>query len=346
MAAKEHIPLGVGFYPDWWHKNYGLSFGREYYYNPDYRVQMQGQMQQALYERFGDVGMGQKDPQPRPLITFGMVMLPAVFGCEVVYEDGALPWAMPLNLSQEACEKLTKPDLTTAEPMKEVLGQIEHLKSKYGRVVGDINVTGVQNLALKLRGEELYIDYFEEPEFCHRFLRFCSECIIDLWKLVYPLTGTGAMDVTPMCDPKIFCVPNCTVEQISGDTYVQYGLPYDNLLAEACHPFGIHHCGNLDPVAEHYAKVKNLVFVEAGFGTNFKAAREALGPQVAFNARISPVLMKNGTPEEVAAAVKDAINQGAPLNNFSIDTVGLTHGTPDENVRAARRTAMEFGRIN
>lgn len=346
MAAKEHIPLGVGFYPDWWHKNYGLSFGREYYYNLDYRVQMQGQMQQALYERFGDVGMGQKDPQPRPLITFGMVMLPAVFGCEVVYEDGALPWAMPLNLSQEACEKLTKPDLTTAEPMKEVLGQIEHLKSKYGRVVGDINVTGVQNLALKLRGEELYIDYFEEPEFCHRFLRFCSECIIDLWKLVYPLTGTGAMDVTPMCDPKIFCVPNCTVEQISGDTYVQYGLPYDNLLAEACHPFGIHHCGNLDPVAEHYAKVKNLVFVEAGFGTNFKAARELLGPQVAFNARISPVLMKNGTPEEVAAAVKDAIDQGAPLNNFSIDTVGLTHGTPDENVRAARRTAMEFGRIN
>lgn len=345
MAGKKHIPLGVGFYPDWWHQGYGLSFGRDYYYDPDYRVAAQARMARALYERFGDVGMGQAHPEPRPLITFGMVMLPAIFGCQIVYEDGALPWAMPLNLSQEECDRLAKPDLPNASPMKEMLAQVEHLQSKYGRVVGDINVTGVQNLALKLRGDELYIDYYEDPEFCHRLLKFCAECIIDLWRLVYPLSGTAAIDVTPMCDPTIYCVPNCTVEQISGQTYEQYGLPYDNMLAEACHPFGIHHCGNLDPVAGQYAKVNHLVFVEAGFGTDFRAVRRILGPQVAFNARISPVLMKNGTPEEVSAAVQEAIDQGAPLGNYSIDTVGLTHGTPDENVRAARRTAREYGRL-
>ena len=106
----------------------------------------------------------------------------------------------------------------------------------------------MQNLALKLRGDELYIDYFEDPDFAHRHLKFCTECMIDLWRLIYPITGTGAVDVTPMCEPSIFCVPNCTVEQISGDTYLEFGLPYDTMLAENCHPFGIHHCGNLDPV--------------------------------------------------------------------------------------------------
>ncbi|MCF8033475.1 MAG: hypothetical protein K9K66_04005 [Desulfarculaceae bacterium] len=346
MAAKEHIPLGVGFYPDWWKANYGITFGRDYYYDPDYRVEVGLKQQKALYERFGDVGLGQADPAPKPLISFGMVMLPAIFGCEIVYEEAALPWAMPMNLSAEECDKLTKPDLTKAEPMVTVLKQIDYLKDKYGKVVGDINTTGVQNLALKLRGEELYMDYFEDPEFAHRFLKFCTECIIDLWKLVYPITGTGAVDVTPMCDPTIYCVPNCTVEQISGDTYEEFGLPYDAMLAEACHPFGIHHCGSLDPVAEHYAKVPNLVFVEAGFGTDFARARQLLGPEVAFNARISPVLMKNGTPEEITATVKDAIDQGAPLSNYSIDTVGLTDGVPDENVRAARKTAMEYGKIS
>ncbi len=346
MANKEHIPLGVGFYPDWWHQNYEVSFGREYYYDPDFRVEAQAKIQRALYDRFGDVGMGQKDPAPRPLITFGMVMLPAVFGCDIIYKDEALPWAMPLNLSKEACDHLAKPDLRKTSPMKEMLDQIDHLQSRFGRVVGDINVTGVQNLALKLRGDELYIDYFEDPEFCHRLLGFCTECIIDLWNLVYPITGTGAVDVTPMCDPAIYCVPNCTVEQVSGETYETYGLPYDRKLAAACHPFGIHHCGNIDPVIDRYARIEHLVFVEAGFGSDFARAREILGPKVSFNARISPVLMKNGTVDEVSAAVRNAIDQGGPLQNYSVDTVGLTFGTPDDNVRAARRTAIEYGRLD
>jgi len=346
MTKTKHILLGVGFYPDWWLNNYGIAFGREYYFNPDYRVEALIKQQKAYYERFGDIGLGDPDPAPRPLITFGMPFLPAIFGCEIIYEDGAIPWAIPMNLSKEECDKLVKPDLPNVSPMKEMLAQIDHLKSKYGRVVGDINVTGVQNLALKLRGDELYIDYFEDPDFSHRLLKFCTECIIDLWQFIYPITGSGAMDVTPMCDPSIFCVPNCTVEQISGLTYEEFNLPYDNMLSEACHPFGIHHCGNLDPVVEHYAKVKNLAFVEAGFGTDFAAARRLLGPDVAFNARISPVLMKHGTSEEIEAAVKAAIDQGAPLENYSIDTVGLTFGVPDENVRIARKTAMTYGKIN
>ena len=56
--------------------------------------------------------------------------------------------------------------------------------------------------------------------------------------------------------------------------------------------------------------------------------------------------MKNSTPEEIEAVVKGTIDQGAPLHNFSIDTVGLTEGVPDENVRVARRTAMEYGKLD
>jgi uroporphyrinogen-III decarboxylase len=95
-----------------------------------------------------------------------------------------------------------------------------------------------------------------------------------------------------------------------------------------------------------YAKVRHLKFLEIGFGSDVKRCRQMLGPDVAVNARISPVLMKNGTPDEVAAEVKKLIDQGAPLENYSIDTVGLTYGTPDENVKTARRTAQEYGKID
>jgi methanogenic corrinoid protein MtbC1 len=212
-------------------------------------------------------------------------------------------------------------------------------------VVGDINTTGVQNLALKIRGDQLYFDFYEKPELCRHLMRICADCIIQLFKFNHEITGTGAVDVTPMCDPKLYVFPNCTAEQISLETYVSHILEYDNQVADACHPVGIHHCGSVDEVLDGYAKVRHMEFIEIGFGSDVKRTREVVGPHVAVNARISPVLMKNGTPEEVAAEVRRLIDNGAPLDNFSIDTVGLTYGTPDENVRTALKTAAEYGKI-
>ena len=346
MTGKEHIPLGVGFYPDWFNKHYGLSFGREYYFDAEVRVETRMNIEKCLYERFGDVGLGNPDPEPKPLLTFGMVMLPSIFGCDIIYKDDALPWAMPLNLSEDDVMKLEVPDIFNSHPMTEVLRQIEYLKKKYGRVIGDINTTGVQNLALKIRGDQLYFDFYEKPELCRHLMQICTDCIIQLFKFNHETTGTGAVDVTPMCDPKLYVFPNCTAEQISLETYESHILEYDNQVADACHPVGIHHCGSVDEVLEGYAKVRHLEFIEIGFGSDVKRTREVCGPDVAVNARISPVLMKNGSAEEVATEVRRLIDNGAPLENFSIDTVGLTHGTPDENVRTALKTAAEYGRFD
>ncbi|MDQ1336143.1 MAG: 5-methyltetrahydrofolate--homocysteine methyltransferase [Thermodesulfobacteriota bacterium] len=342
---KDHIPLGVGFYPDWFYAQYGISFGREYYFNPETRVAARMEIDRRLYERFGDVGLGNPDPQPKPLITFGMVMLPSIFGCEIVYKDDALPWAMPLNLSEDAVMKLEVPDIFNTYPMTDMLRQIDYLKGRYGKVVGDINTTGVQNLALKIRGDQLYIDLFENQALCRHLLSICAACMIQLFEFNRKTTGTGAVDVTPMSDPLLCVLPNCTAEQISLETYENHVLEYDNRVADACHPVGIHHCGSVDQVLDGYAKVRHLEFIEIGFGSDVKHTREVFGPQVAVNARISPVLMKNGAPEEVAAEVRRLIDNGAPLDNFSIDTVGLTYGTPDENVRRALKTAAEYGKL-
>ncbi len=345
MAEKKHIPLGVGFYPDWFYKHYGISFGREYYYDPEKRVKTRMEIARRLHERFGDVGLGDPDPKPVPLITFGMVMLPAIFGCEIIYKDEALPWAMPLNLSEKEIMALKVPDIFHSPPMTNMIEQIEYLKDQYGHVVGDINTTGVQNLALKIRGDQLYVDFFQNPPLCHHLLQICTECVIQLFQFNHKTTGTAAVDVTPMCDPKLYVIPNCTAEQISLKTYEDFILPYDNQVADACHPLGIHHCGSVNEVLEGYAKVHHLAFVEIGFGSDVKKARQVFGPQVAINARINPVLMKNGTPNDVAAEVRNLIRQGDPLENFSIDTVGLTYGTPDANVKAALNTAKKYGII-
>ncbi len=121
-----------------------------------------------------------------------------------------------------------------------------------------------------------------------------------------------------MAAPEIAVIPNCTEEQISNNIYETFLLRYDNEVADAFkgHGFGIHHCGSVNEVLEGYAKVRHLKFVEIGFGSDVKRCRQMLGPDVAVNARISPVLMKNGTPEEVAAEVRKLIDQGAPLDEL------------------------------
>jgi len=343
----EHIRLQTGFYPDWFYKQYGISFDKRYYFDPETRIEARMGMDKALFERFGDVGLGNSKPKPMPLITAGMITLPAVFGCEIVYENEALPWAMPLNLSDDEVMKLEVPDIFNSWPMNEWIKQINYLKEKYGKVVGDINTTGVQNLALKIRGNQLYIDYFENADLCHHLLKICTECVKQLFKFNYKATGTGSVDVTPMADPKLAMLPNCTLEQISNDLFEEFLLEYDNQIADAFQSVGvgIHHCGSVNEVLPGYAKVRHLKFIEIGFGSDVKRCREMLGPEVAVNARISPVLMKNGTAEEVASEVRRLIDEGAPLHNYSIDAVGLTYGTPDENVKIARRTAVEYGKI-
>ena len=65
MADKKHIPLGVGFYPDWFYKHYGISFGKEYYYDPEVRVKARMEIARRLHERFGDVGLGDPGSETR-----------------------------------------------------------------------------------------------------------------------------------------------------------------------------------------------------------------------------------------------------------------------------------------
>ncbi len=68
MKTQDPIRLQAGFYPDWWHKEYGISFDRKYYFDPETRIEARMAMDKALYERFGDVGMGDPNPKPKPMI--------------------------------------------------------------------------------------------------------------------------------------------------------------------------------------------------------------------------------------------------------------------------------------
>ncbi|MFN2167512.1 MAG: hypothetical protein ACK2U9_14760, partial [Anaerolineae bacterium] len=66
--SKRLLPVDVIFHPDWWHTHYDLDFGPQFHFHPGTRVESERRMRQALYDRFGDLGLGEAQARPRPVV--------------------------------------------------------------------------------------------------------------------------------------------------------------------------------------------------------------------------------------------------------------------------------------
>lgn len=337
VSSAKYIPVGVSFHDSWWYQGYGLAQGEEFYRNPDLRVEIRTRMQRLLYEHFGDLGMGSPDPQPDTWVDMGIVVVPALFGCQVAFRDDSPPWALPLNLSDEEVERLEVPTIQDRWPVTMMLEQAEYLRKKYGRAGIGINWQGALNVALKLRGEQLFVDFYEKPALAHRLLDVVAKTLVEVIRFANRTEGGFP--------PDLYVTSNCSVAMISNRTYEEFVLPYDNYVAEHCRPFGIHHCGVADPVLSGYAKVKNLAFLEAGWGSDIAKARKQF-PDLRINARMGVVHLLQSSRDTVVESMRRLITNGHPLDTFSVSVVGVEHGTPDENIRAMFEAAREYGRLD
>ncbi len=63
--------------PNWWHHAAGVSFDRSFYLDSETRIQNDLTMRRTLYEHFGDMGLGEADPKPRPIVFLSLVSIHA-----------------------------------------------------------------------------------------------------------------------------------------------------------------------------------------------------------------------------------------------------------------------------
>ena len=63
--------------PAWWFHNEGITFNEDFFYHPARRVEVERQMENVLYERWGKYGLGQDKDKDLPIV--GAVHLDAGF---------------------------------------------------------------------------------------------------------------------------------------------------------------------------------------------------------------------------------------------------------------------------
>lgn len=340
VTADQFIPIELVFNPNWWYQTAGISFDESFYFDPTARIQNDVVMRRTLYERFGELGMGEPDPQPRPIIgsqyVAGGFVIPALLGAKILFAKDAAPQPLPVELNVEQIDAMQKPDFHTTWPMNEFIRQMDALEAEWGYVAGGMNTDGLLNAAYHLYGQQLFVDFYDAPDRVRRLLDMIGELIVDVALYLRRRTGDCSIAVNRMTehiDPLLFFHANCSVQMISPKSYRDIHLATEQKMAARIQPYGIHHCGdNLHRIAPVYAELP-LTMADVGWGSDVTAVRQAL-PDVFLNLRLSPVRMLQATPHEIAADTENLLDAAGPLENVGVCCINMDYGTPDENIFA------------
>jgi len=344
----EPLPLELVFNPNWWNKTAGISFDRGFYLDPQRRIDDDLTMRRVLYQRFGRIGLGEPDPQPRPVIgspfVAGGFVIPALLGAEILFSPDAAPQPRPVHMTVEQIDQLEKPDFHSLWPMNELIAQMDALEAEWGYVIGDVNTDGLLNAAYHLYGVELYTDFYSAPQRLYRLLNLIADLIVDVADYVRSRTGSCSVSVNrsiERVDRSLFLHANCSVPMISPRSYQEIQLPIERRMAERIQPFGIHHCGdNLQRYAAAYSDL-SPAFVDVGWGSDAADCRKAL-PNTFLNLRLNPVRMLTCTPAEIASDTDYLLSTAGDLTHVGICCINMDYGTPDENIFAMAEVVKSY----
>ena len=351
IIPKQFLPVEVVFHASWWHRHYGIKFDEGFFFDPSRRVESEQRMRAILHERFGDLGLGEADALPRPVIgpiNLAAGFLPsAVLGCQVKFFEDASLEVIPANFSDDQVMALEVPNLETNPAFRRLIDLMDALEARFGRLEGDVNWEGVQNVALNLRGSQLFLDYFDNPALARRLLDVAARTISAMASYIRRRTGTNSISVNRIVGPvdsRISLHSNCTVTMISAAAYHEYLLDYDRRLAADLWPYGIHYCGaDMHKVRHEFARVEGVELFDVGWGSDVAACREAL-PNAVFSLRLSPVRVSTVSRKEVVEDVENLLRAAGPLERAALCCINMDDKTPDENVRAIFETAARYRR--
>jgi len=349
MKTNQLLPVDIVLAPEWWNKHAGITFDRDFFFHPLKRVEAEQKMEQILYERWGNYGLGADKDSARPEV--GAVHLAAGFllseimGCDVEY-SGKHPPVVYCNNRDDLFADVDGAFKTKAFSDFENL--CNALKKKYGYLTGDVNWGGILNIAMDIRGQQLFLDMAMENENIPAFFQNISRVISKFVNGIEKETKTTSVSVnrvTRYYEKPLLLHSQCSHTMISSEDYEKFLMKYDAEWAVSSRPFGIHYCGT-DPhrYAESFAKLPALDFLDVGWGGDLEILRKHL-PNTFLNIRLDPVTLNNYCESELESIIeKLVIQSGNPLLT-GVCCINMDDTVEDSKISAIFKT-VEWLRQN
>lgn len=347
MNKPNHeLPVDIVFHPSWWNTHAGITFDEDFFYHPKKRVESEKHMEQVLYNRFGEYGLGENRNEDLPVIGATHIaagyLVSEMLGCAVRYNEDAPPDVLPAG--RESLD--IDPDAAfQSDAFKRFSQLCEDLKKKYGYLTGDVNWGGVLNIALDLCGQNLLLDMLENPDTVHTGFANIAEVIKRFVSGIQAETQTSSISVNRVVrffECPVWLHSECSNTMISAEDYENFILPIDAAWSREKRPFGIHHCGK-DPhrFAASYAKLPYLDFLDVGWGGDVKALRQHL-PSTFLNIRLDPVQLVKWSTDEIREIITRLVADSDNPELTGVCCINMDANVKDEQVAAIFETVRDL----
>lgn len=342
------IKIFLSFSPHFYYKYFGVKYNYEHFHNAHVLAKDYEICQKGLYEMYGYLGLGDKNPPPLTTVGgIGITDLAAILGCDVKYEDAEQPYAEPLNLSEETIlglTPLTEADFASSPVVNNLVAIADCFYQQHGKASIANSHQGYVATAIKLRGDELMFDFYDNPELVHTIMKFCYQTTENFRVYIDKLNLQRYHNTEP---EKIMQLTNCMIPLFSPSLYEEFLLPYDQCFAQQ-YPqrFGIHHCGpRMDQYLPMYTSMVNGIYYDIGYGSDVKKCVESFSDsnkEQLIRGRMSPSALLTKTPAEIRDELMGFIECGVT----ACACIAVDQNTPKENIEAFVNTILEFNNKN
>jgi hypothetical protein len=331
VGDEPDLRISMGFVPRWFHKRLGIDFSERWHLDPIYRYETLVIMKEYLHKLFPMIPYFVPQYEDGIEVTcatisgvHGAMFISLIYGLKVVYFKDGWPDLYPgSHLSKEDIENLKPFDLYKNPAVIQLLEQMNIIEKKYGKIYGYLNYQGILNNAFRIRGYEIFLDMYDDPDFVHHLFNHIANTMLNVAKIIQERQRKSGFYVN------LFSVSNCVVNMISPEQYEKFVLPYDLMLSKEFERFGVHTCNwDVTPYINVLRRIDKMGYIDMGIMSDMKKVKEVF-PDARRAVMYSPIDLKNKSINDIR---KDILKIYYELSPCDIVLADIDEETPDEKV--------------
>ena len=278
----------------WLAKTLGVTFDRDYYFNPNRRYAVDCQCNEYAAKQFpgmrlfySESNLGQIDYWDKNQIQIGGIqpnmILGMLLGADFVPRDSYDADITPGCLAGKDLDELPSPGSLLDgelielfdEQIRQVPGdsqrQLRPIPPFFWDLSGRATIHGVMTSAQKFLGEALFVDMMAEPQRCVEIMSWIADAFIVLCQ---HFSQTAHLPITAVH------VGECSSCMVNPKLIEELVVPVTSKIGRQLGPVRLHSCGHSTNHLEAFSKIAKIYSLDLGGDTSIRRAREIFGKKM------------------------------------------------------------------